>query len=257
MKNIYLTTGTINEVFNEMETSFKGNLNSNNDEFNLTLNSDLIKGNIDGISFINGITSIQVNISFSDDTMLSIESSNKTSLLFAYCTEGSINHSFGVSGPISTLKNHQSAVMTSSRSINTILHFKKNIPVKFSLIKVEIEHSVNNPILSRLKKTFFNKQQNYSYQGIQNLKIMKEFDQFNSVTEQGMTGHIMKKEIIQSILTIEIDDHTDNLIKIARAIKRSALHQMNELKEISTSIKHYSFEAIYSKVITSKKQNLY
>ncbi|MFV8340905.1 hypothetical protein [Flavobacterium sp. XS2P39] len=257
MKNIYLTTGTINEVFNELETSFKGNLNSNNNEFNLTLDSDLSKGNIEGISFINGITSIQVTISFSDDTLLSIESSDKSSLLFAYCTEGSINHSFGVSGHKSTLRKHQSAVMTSSRSINTILHFKKNIPIKFSLIKVEIEDSVNNPIISRLKKTFLNKQQNYSYLGIQNLKIMKEFDQLDSVTEQGMTGLIMKKEIIQSILTIEIDHHTDNLIKMSRAIKRSALNQMNELKKITSIIKNYSLEAIYSKVSTSKKQNLY
>ncbi len=47
MKNIYLNTGTINDVFNELETSFKGVLNSNNNEFKLALDSDLIKGNID------------------------------------------------------------------------------------------------------------------------------------------------------------------------------------------------------------------
>jgi hypothetical protein len=43
MKNIYLNAGTLNEVFTEIQTSFNGVLNSNNNEFKLTLNTDLIK----------------------------------------------------------------------------------------------------------------------------------------------------------------------------------------------------------------------
>ncbi|MFV5692728.1 hypothetical protein ACM55K_11940 [Flavobacterium sp. LT1R49] len=257
MKNIYLTTGTINQVFDELEISFKGALNSNNNEFNLTLNSDLIKGNIDAIPFINGITSIQANITFSDDIMLSIESLSKSSILFAYCTEGYIKHSFGVSGHKSTLKKHFSGVVTGSQNVNTLLHFKKNIPVAFSLIKVETENSVNtinDSIISKLKQTFLNKKPNYSYQGIQNLKIAEKFIELNAITEQGMIGHIMKKEIIHSIVAMEIDDNTDNLIKMSRAIKRSALNQINELKKIPSFIKHYAVEAIYSKVIASKNR---
>ncbi|MFV8375760.1 hypothetical protein [Flavobacterium sp. LB1P62] len=257
MKNIYLNTGTINEVFNELKTSFNGVLNSNNNEFNLTLNSDLIKGNINAIPFINGITAIQVNITFSDDITLSMESFSKSSILFAYCNEGSLKHSFGISGYKSTLRKHFSGVVTSTRSVNTILHFKKNIPVAFSLIKVETEDSVNTIndfIISKLKHTFLNKQPNFSYQGIQNLKIVEKFIQFNTITEQGMIGHIIKKEIIQSIVTMEIDDNTDNLIKMSRAIRRLALNQINELKKIPHFIRHYAVEAIYSKIATSKNR---
>jgi hypothetical protein len=257
MKNIYLNTGTINDVFNDLETSLKGILNSTNNEFNLTLDSDLIKGNIDAVPFINGITVIKVNITFSDDTMLSIEPFSKSSVLFAYCNEGSFKHSFGISGHKSTLKKHFSGVVTGSRSVNTLLHFKKNIPVAFSIIKVETEDSVNtinDSIISKLKQTFLNKQSNYSYQGIQNLKIAEKFIEFNAITDQGMIGHIMKKEIIQSIVAMEIDDNTDNLIKMSRAIKRSALNQINELKKIPSFIKHYAVEAIYSKVIASKNR---
>ncbi|MFV5695866.1 hypothetical protein ACM55G_10560 [Flavobacterium sp. LB3P122] len=257
MKNIYLTTGTINQVFDELETSLKGVLDSKNNEFNLTLNSDLIKGNIKAIPFINGISSIQVNITFSDDTMLSIESLSKSSILFAYCTEGYIKHSFGVSGHKLTLRKHYSGFVTSSRSINTILHFKKNMPIKFSLIKVETEDSVNtinDSIILKMKKTFLNKRQNHTYQGLENLKITEKFNQFNSITEQGMSGHVMKKEIIQSILTMEIKNHTDNLIKMSRAIKRSTLNQINELKKMASFIKNYAFEGIYNKVIISKNR---
>jgi hypothetical protein len=256
MKNIYLNTGTINEVFNELETSFKGVLNSNNNEFKLALDSDLIKGNIDGVTFINGITSIQVSITFSDDTLLSIEPLSKSSILFAYCTEGSFKHSYGISGHKSILRKHYSRVVTSSLSINTILHFKKNIPTKFSLIKVETEEAThtNSSLISQLKKTFLHKEPNYSYQGLQNLKIAAKFKQFATVKDHGMIGHIMKKEILQSILALEIDDNTDNLIKMSRAIKRSTLNQINELKKMSSFIKHYAVETIYSKVINSKNR---
>lgn len=255
MKNIYLYAGTVNEVFNEINSSFKGVLNSNDNEFKLNLDSDLIKGNIDAVSFINGITSIQLSLIFSDDVTLSIESFSKSSILFAYCTEGYLTHSFGVSGRKSSLKKHHSAVLTSSRSINSIVHFKKNIPVKFSLLKVETE-DVMNPIkdslISQLKKTFLSTPTDFSYQGIQNLKIAAKFNQLHSITQQGMIGHIMKKEIIQSILAMEIDDNTDNLVKMSRAIKRSALKQINQLKKLPYVIKHYAMESLYNKVATSK-----
>jgi hypothetical protein len=256
MKNIYLTTGTINEVFNELETSFDGVLNSDNNEFKLALDSQLIKGTIDAVSFINGITSIQVNLTFSDDITLSVEPFSKSSVLFAYCTEGQITHSSGISGNKSTLRKHHSRVETSSRSINTVLHFKKNMPLKLSLIKVETkeEAHTNSSLISQLKKTFLNKEPNYSYQGLQNLKIAEKFNQLNSITEQGMIGHILKKDIIQSILEIEIDDNTDNLVKVTRAIKRSTLNQINELKKIPYLVKNYAVEAINNKVSIAKNR---
>ena len=256
MKNIYLNTGTINEVFNELETSFKGILNSNNNEFKLALDSDLIKGNIDGVTFINGITSVQVSLTFFDDTLLSIESFSKSSVLFAYCTEGTMQHSYGISGYKSTLRKHHSRVVTTKRSINTILHFKKNKAVKFFLIKVETEQAAptNNSLISELKKTFLQKEPNYNYHGLQNLKIAAKFKQLTAVTAHGMTGHIMKKEILESILALEIEDNTDNLLKISRAIRRSTLNQINELKKIPNFIKNYAVETIYSKVINSKNR---
>lgn len=257
MKNIYLNTGTINEVFNELETSFNGVLNSDNNEFKLALDNDLIKGNINGVIFINGITAIQANMTFSDDVTLSMESLSKSSILFASCTEGYLKHSFGVAGYQSILRKHHSAVVTSSRSVNTILHFKKNTAVQFSIIKVETEglaHTINDSLIANLRKTFLDKRPNYTYQGIQNFRIAEKFNQFNSVTEQGMVGHIMKKDLIQSILAMEIDDNTDILIKMSRTLQHTAQNKMNELKKVSGLIKQYTFDAMYSKIINSKNR---
>ena len=256
MKNIYLTSGTINEVFNELETSYKGVLNSTDNEFKLALDTDFIKGNIDGVTFINGITSIHVSLTFFEDTLLSIEPVSKSSVLFAYCNEGTIKHSYGISGHKSTLRKHYSQVLTSSRNINTVLQFKKNTAVKFSLIKVETDEPTHakSSLVSELKKTFIQKEANYSYQGLQNLKIAAKFKQLASVAENGMIGHSIKKEILESILALEIEDNTDNLMKMSRALKRSTLNQINELKKIPTFIKNYAVETIYTKIINSKNR---
>lgn len=254
MKNLYLTTGTINEVFNELSSSYNGVLDSRNNEFKLALNSESVRGKIDGVTFINGITSFNINIEFSNDTTISIEPFSKSSILFAYCKEGTVKHSYGISGHATTLRKHYSQVLTSSRSINTILHFKKDTPVQFSLIKVETKETAysNSSLISQLRKTFLNKKQDYSYQGLQNLDIAAKLSQMEAITEHGMKGHMVKKELLESILEQEIEDNTDNLVKLSRVIKRTTINQINELKKLPTFIKNYAVETLYNKVINSK-----
>lgn len=259
MKNVYLYSGTVHEVFNQIESSCKGVLNSNNNEFNLALDSDLMKGTIDEISFINGISSIQVDLTFLDDVRLSFESLNTSSILFAYCHEGSLTHSNVISGHQTTLKKHFSGFQTGGQSINTIVHFKKDMSIKFSLIKVETEsvlHPIHDSLLSQLKKTFLSNPTGQGYQGIQNLKIAEKLKQLHSDRDQGMVGHHMKKEIIQSILTMEISDHTDHLIQISYAIKDLATKQINQLKNLPKVIRQYAVETFYSKVGSSTTRSI-
>lgn len=155
-----------------------------------------------------------------------------------------------VSGHKTTLRKHHSGVITSNRNINTILYFKKDIPIKLFLIKVETGESMPatcDAIISELKKTFLDKEANYILQSVQNLKITKKFNLFNFITEKVMFGHIRKKDLIQSILMMGIDDNTNNLIKMLPAIKQLGLNQINEPRKISNYIKVFTIGSIYSK----------
>jgi hypothetical protein len=117
-----------------------------------------------------------------------------------------------------------------------------------------LELNSTNTLLSDLKKTFLNKRPNFTYHGIQNLRIAEKWKQLKAITEQGMVGHILKKDLVQSIVALEIEDNTDPLLKMARGIIRSTLLQVNETKKIYSFIKQYSFDAIYNKVISSKSR---
>ena len=257
MKNIYLNAETISDVFNGRENSFSAILNSTDNDFKLNLNTNLTKGQIQGSTFINGITAVQVEMTFFDDVMLSMESLGTSSIVFAYCDGDHFKHSFGSSGQHISIRKHHSAVINSNRSINTVLHFHKNTTVQFSLIKVEIGNvgkTVNDSLLYNLKKTFLNKQTNYCYNGLQNIKIAEKLRFLKTITAPGMVGHILKKDCIQSILEIEINDNTAALQKLSISINRSALNQINEIKKIYNFIKPYAIGSVYHKLMPSKNK---
>lgn len=259
MKNIYLNAGTISDVFKGLENSFSAILNSTDNDFKLNLNTDLIKGQIQGITFINGIIAVQVELTFFDDVMLSMESLGTSSIVFAYCDGDHFKHSFGSTGQKISIRKHHSAVINSNRSINTVLNFHKNSTVQFSLIKVETESmgkAVNDSLLYSLKKTFLNKQTNYCYEGLQNIKIAEKLKLFKTIKASGMVGHILKKDCIQSILEMEINDNTAALQKLSIGINRSALKQINEIKKMYNIIKPYTIGSVYQKVIHSTNKIL-
>lgn len=259
MKNIYLNAGTISDVFKGLENSFSAILNSTDNDFKLNLNTDLIKGQIQGITFINGIIAVQVELTFFDDVMLSMESLGTSSIVFAYCDGDHFKHSFGSTGQKISIRKHHSAVINSNRSINTVFNFHKNSTVQFSLIKVETESmgkAVNDSLLYSLKKTFLNKQTNYCYEGLQNIKIAEKLKLFKTIKASGMVGHILKKDCIQSILEMEINDNTAALQKLSIGINRSALKQINEIKKMYNIIKPYTIGSVYQKVIHSTNKIL-
>ena len=257
MKNIYLSAGSISEVFKGLENSFEGALNSDDNTFKLSLNTSLTKGKIEGFTFINGITTIHIEMTFFEDVTLSMESAGTSSIVFAYCNGEGFQHSFGSTGHKIGVKKGHSVVLTNNRSINTVLQFHKNTTIQFSLIKVETEgmaQTNGNPILYNLKNTFLNKQSKDCYQGIQNSSITEKLQQLQLISENGMIGHILQKECINAILQIEIDDNTDSIHKLSRAIKVATLHQLNEIKKMYVFIKHCTLGAIYPRIMPSKNK---
>lgn len=255
MKNIYLNSGSINDVFNDIKSSFEGVLKVSNNEFNLALDCNFFKGNIDLLTFNLAITSIQVKMSFLDDVTVSLESFNNSSIVFAYCNDGNFRHSFGISGEQTNLRNQQSVIITSTKSVNTILHFKKNSIVQFTIIKAEtsaLKQSADDSLLSNLKNTFLNKQANYIYPDRQCIKVEEMINQLKNKTNKGIPSYTLKKEIIESLLLLEIDKNTSPVLKMTQAITGSILKQMKHTKKIQRILNQYTLNLQYIKVFNSK-----
>jgi AraC family transcriptional regulator, transcriptional activator for feuABC-ybbA operon len=245
MKSIYLKSGKTQEVFNELRDTVKGTLVSENGEQNLSFHSDFAKGNIKAISFPGGITYVHFDLIFRDEVMLSLEPINNSPIFFAYCSEGSLKYSIGTLGDKKSLKESQTGILKNTARINSILYFEKNVPLKFSIIKIETNimgDGVNDAFIKKLKSTFFREKEDLMHVRLQNFKISEKIEELNTITQKGIGRSLLKKEILKNILAMEIEQHNDSFAKMSDAITILALKQFDEIKRVSDYIINLSAE---------------
>ncbi|MEP6929171.1 MAG: hypothetical protein ABI850_04130 [Flavobacterium sp.] len=236
MKKLYLNTGGINTIFNDLENSFEGTLTSDNGEYNLDVKSNWAKGTISGMSFQNEMSYMQFDMIFSDEVTLSIESFHCAPVFFAYCSAGNLKHSFGSNGNITTLKKDQSGIMSNNTTINNVLYFERNKPVKILLIGVPtatFQVGENVDLASKMSKMFMNSSGNYMHVGMQNNQIAEKLIEFDRIPQKGIVKNLLKKSILNSIIEIEVIQHSYNYVSIIAPILDLATKQIDEIRRIS------------------------
>ena len=236
MKKLYLNTGGINTIFNDLENSFEGTLTAENGEYNLAIKNKWAKGTISGMSFDNEMSYMQFDLVFSDEVTFSIESFHCAPIFFAYCSQGHLKHSFGANGSLTSLKKDQSGIMSNNTTINNVLYFERNKPVKFLLIgvptaTVQVEDNVD--MIAKMTKMFMNPSGNYIGVKSQNAQIAEKIADFERITQKGIVKNLLKKSILQSIVEIEVMQHSYNYVTMIAPILDLATRQLDEIKRIS------------------------
>jgi hypothetical protein len=254
MKSIYLKAGKAQDVFNDLKDNFKGTLQSNDDEFNLTLSSDFAKGNIQGVTFPDGMTYMQFDMIFNDDVRLSMESLNTSPIFFAYCSQGTIQHSFGEQGERKIIKKQHSGILKSASSVNSILHFEKHVPIKFYVIEINtaLANEHNNELIRKLKNTFFHIKEDYLKISSQNSKIAQKIEELSTITHKGIVRNLLINRILENILELEIEQHTDSFATIAESVNSFTVKQINEIKIMSNFVIDLSLELFTTDFIAQK-----
>ncbi|MEO6174294.1 MAG: hypothetical protein ABIP27_03990 [Flavobacterium circumlabens] len=236
MKKLYLNTGGINTIFTDLESTFEGTLTSDNEDYNLAVNSKWAKGTISGMSFQNKMSYIQFDMIFSEEVTLSIESFQCAPVFFAYCSAGNLKHSFGAYGNSTHLKKGQSGIMSNNTTINNVLYFERNKPVKILLIGVPtavFQVEEDNDLLSKISKMFINSSGNYIYVGAQNHRIAEKLIEFDRIPQKGIVKNLLKESILNSIVEVEVMQHSSNYSSMITPILGLATKQMEEIRRIS------------------------
>ncbi len=256
MKNLYLKAGKTKDVFTYLKDNFKGTLTAVNNKFNLNVASNVAKGNIIGIPFSDGITFLQFDIVFYDDFRLSMEPFTASPILFGYCLQGTLQHSFGEKGERKNIKKNQTAILKSTSSVNSIFHFEKNKPLKFYVIQIETnrvatsEH--NEEVMNRLKKLFFNTKEDYLDINNQSIKIRQQIEELNTMTHKGIIGNLMINRILDTIIAVEIKEHTDRFALMAEMISSFTLNQIEDVRRISNNVINLSLELFTTDFLIQK-----
>lgn len=245
MKSIYLKAGKTLDVFNDLKNKFKGSLIVNNEEYNLELKSDFARGTIKGITFSDCMTYMEFDVVFYENVRLSMESFTNSPIFFVYCSQGSLQHSFGEQGEKKRIKKQHSGILKSAASVNSILHFDKQIPIKFSVIGIGTNAVVsdeNAELINKLKNTFFNREEDYLDIKVQNSKIADKIAALTTLTQKGIVRNLVSNRILESILEIEIEENRDGFSEILQEINSFTIKRMDEIKRVSHLVMNFPVE---------------
>lgn len=258
MKSIYLKAGKTQDVFNDLKDGFNGTLIVNGNEHHLALSTHFAKGNIKGTTFPDGMIYMEFELVFFDDVRLSLEPLTNSPIFFSYCSLGSLQHSFGEQGKKKRINKQYSGILKSAAKVNSILHFEKDIPLRFSVIGIGTNTSTsdkNAELTKKLKNTFFNTKEDYLKIRVQNSKIADKIKELNTLP-MGIVGN----EIMNHILEMEIEQNTEGFSEIVETIHSFTMERINEIKKVSDFIMNFpavfvtNFLALKTEFFTNKFQ---
>ncbi|WP_133526064.1 helix-turn-helix domain-containing protein [Flavobacterium sp. 245] len=257
MKIVTIHTEQIQTVFDELNDNFDGKIAFDFDEYTLEINNSFAKGTITGASFSDNISYVQFDMTFSTAVRMDFLNVLSTPVYFAYCSKGSLSHSFGINGEERKFKTFQTAILTSDKDQDNVLFFEKDVNTKLTLIIVgtQTEQPYLMPSLNqKVKETFFenNATENFFYMGSYNLKIAEKIEQLNAVTQTGIVRNLLKEGILKIILAMEIQQHSDDLNAFTKDVNGLTLKEMEEIKELSEFIKSSPEEAFTIKSLSKK-----
>ncbi len=236
MKKLYLNTGGFNTIFNDLKDSFDGELVVNNNEYTLNIKSKWARGTITAVRFEQEMSYVNFDLVFNHDVTLSIESLQTAPVFFAYCEQGTLTHSFGANGTQRKIKSNQTAVLNNTSVINSVLFFESHKPIQFSLVGMPTIASAKEEsieMVSQLKKRFTTESGQYLYIGTKNHKIAEKLQELSKISQKGIVRTLLQRSLLNSILEIEIAQHSYNYMTTFDPIMNLANRQISEIRRIS------------------------
>lgn len=243
MKSIYLKAGKTQDVFNDLKDNFNGTLIVNNNEYDLAIQSGFSRGNIKGISFPGGMIYMEFDMVFFEEARFSLELLSGSPIFFAYCSQGNFQHSFGEQGEKKRFKEHHSGILKRTTSVNSILHFEKLVPIKFSVVGMvtkPIANGENDELIRKLKNTFCNTEGDYLKVEVQNFKVAEKMKELATLPQKGVFGNILKKRIVKSILEMEIAQNTAVFTKMSQMVNVFRTKRFDEINSACDFVMNFA-----------------
>lgn len=230
-------------MFQALHQTLGGELRLDHEEHTLDIDNDFGRGHIRGISFSGGISYLEFNMVFKNDTTIVTNSADSQPIYFAYCSQGKLRHSFGMEGKKRKLNNFQTGIITSQKNEDHVIYFEKDSPLKATLITVfkSDEKAIGDSLNERLIDTFFKegKEGNFCYTGSYNLKIAERIQELNRIVQKGIVRNLLIKGEVNMILALELEQHSEDMANMERQTGTLRSKEMEAVKELSEFIKNY------------------
>jgi len=245
MNTIYLRTHNMDSIFSQLQEHLGGSLHKRPDEYQLLLDNEKVKGEINGVNLRNNFTFLEYDVTFVEDTFIVSHTPVSNPIYFLYCSKGRLQHSFGPEGLKRTLNQFQTGIFSCDPSRDSALFFRNDEAVRGSVITVattgELNRDENSDVLrKKLIETFMPKEEAtlFTYLGSYNLKISEQIYNLECIKQTGAIRNLMVKGFVHILLALEIEQHEEDL-KNSTILGSLTRDELDEIKELSEFIKNF------------------
>ncbi|MEO8254581.1 MAG: AraC family transcriptional regulator [Flavobacterium sp.] len=240
MKTISITSTTLSNVFEQMQSQLGGTLKVKSKEYRLEINNEIGKGFISGITVEPAICYVEYEVDFHENVSFIYKEDDCNSIYFGYCSKGSFTHSFGEEETKNKLSQFQTGIFSNATRKNSYFNFTKNQKVKISMISVATLAVSDNELKEQLKTTFLKNKENSPliYIGSLNLKIVEKIEALNAINQKGLVRNLLINSTVYLILALEIEQHKNDLAQAKNTFNNLLTQSdMEIIKKVSEYIK--------------------
>lgn len=207
----------------------------------LTFDNEYGNGIIKTIDFDSGVSLIDYDVTFSEETILIFKRQESNPLVFFYITEGNLEYCCDDDGEQLKLNQFQNIIINNKKYSHTSLKFKTGLHVKVNFIQVgredylklkdNSEHCITKrfiPIVKNSESKFV-----YSHLGNYNLEIAQQIKKISEIHGEGIIKALSLEAQVNLVLAMQLLDHENfvNQIHLPKSISIHDIKKINKLTE--------------------------
>ncbi|WP_306012383.1 MULTISPECIES: AraC family transcriptional regulator [unclassified Allomuricauda] len=227
-------------------------------QYVLEVSNDKAEGSIRFITFDWGVSLLELDITFAEEVIIEVDTSNFNPISFYYCLEGYCGHKFGYQpdDEIKIMEQFQSVILTNRDGGITDRYFPKDIKISQTVIQVRrkpfLRKRLNQgeELNQQLYKVFLDSDQEkvFAYYGSYNLKMAEVVTKMRAIKAKGMIRIMMIEGYVYQILSMHMIQHNKEVLNKrpqTSLLKRELKTIRNYVKKIEKNISQdFSLEDI-------------
>ncbi|MBP2830739.1 helix-turn-helix transcriptional regulator [Aquimarina sp. U1-2] len=227
------------EILKQLNHHLKGDITQRWGEHILEFDNELGKGVVRTIAFDWGVSLVDYDVNFFEDTKIVFNIKNANPIEFIFISEGSLEYTNDHEERPLTFERYQNIIISSKKLSKETYIFPKMTSVKVNFIYVlptEYVKKKNNN-LSYLSKSLFsaftenNDNSTYKHYGNFNLKIADQIKQLQNSHDSGMVRTLSIEGQLNLILAMQILEHNnyENGLALPESLSKEDIKKIHNL----------------------------
>ncbi len=227
------------EILEQLNVFLKGKLTNQWGEHTLEFDNELGKGLVRSIGFDWGVSLVDYDVSFKQDTKIVFNIDKANPIEFIFISEGELDYTNDTEARPYTFERYQNIIISTKKFSKETYIFPKTAAVKVNFIYVlpgEYAKKKNNN-LSYLSKSLFsafkgeNKVSPYKHYGNYNLKIADQVKQLQESHESGIVRTLSIEGQLNLILAMQMLEHNnyENGLALPESLSREDIKKIHHL----------------------------